>query len=163
MKSFVNLSTRIRSNLDQYLHSRRVDKNYEKLVNLLIADKMKISFRYDTKEKVQQKGGVDDWMIPSELAVFADLYEVDRPDSSKGKSGWFNKNNNNNGKNVDNDINLPNKTNNSVQKSSSWQGGLNTAGAKGHVREPRLCFICNSDSHTYQHCSMKGKKKSCFP
>ena len=96
-------------------------------------------------------------MIPSEIAVFADLYEVDRPDSNKGKCGQFNKNNNN-GKTVDNDNNLPNKANNSVQKSSSWQGGLNTAGAKGHVRGSRFCFICNSDSHTYQHCSMKGKK-----
>ena len=56
---------------------------------------MKTSFRYDTTEKVRQKEGVDEWMIPSELAVFADLYETDRPDSQKSKFGGIHKNNNN--------------------------------------------------------------------
>ena len=44
-------------------------------------------------------------MIPSELAVFADLYETDQPDSQKGKFGGFHKNNNNNASTVNNGTN----------------------------------------------------------
>jgi len=69
----------MRANFNYYLKSRKIDKNFEFLLNLILSDKIKPGLRCDTRERVREHEGVDSLMTPGDLALFVDTYEVDKP------------------------------------------------------------------------------------
>jgi len=158
-ESYVNLATRMRSNFNYYLQSREINGDYNNIVDLIISDKIKSSLRWDTRERVRQKEGVNTWLKPRKLSLLADTHEVDKP-NYKGKTSGNNNNDKSKNNNHSNDkaaFATP-----AVRKSSSYQEGRNRVGNKNE-KEERKCFICNETNHVYQFCPLKGKKQPMFP
>ena len=101
-ESCVQFSTRLTCLFKYYLNSRHVDGSFEKLQNLILADRLKASLKDSTRFHIADKEG-DTWQKPSVLAELVDLYEGERRDSYSQNSRFsaasythsYNDNNNN--------------------------------------------------------------------
>ena len=76
-ETWVQLCTRLQTRLKYYLESREVGQSYERLCELLVADKLKSVIPNALHDFIRQRelGG---WMAPQELAKNVDTYVADR-------------------------------------------------------------------------------------
>ena len=86
----MQLCTRLQTRLKYYLESREVGQSYDRLCELLVADKLKSLFPNNLHDFVRQRelGG---WLAPQELAKNVDTYVADRNTGAGGGdqgAGW---------------------------------------------------------------------------
>jgi len=78
-ESYVNLSTRLSLNFTYYMDCCKVDKDYDKLVNLIIRDKLHSLMNSTTREKLREYSIGTGQQSYYDVAVVADEYETDKP------------------------------------------------------------------------------------
>ena len=75
-ESFVQYSTRLACLFKHYADSRELASSYEKLVSLIVADRLKDCLSPNTRAHILNKEGRD-WMTAPEIAELADIFESD--------------------------------------------------------------------------------------
>src|SRR5437867_7465289 len=76
-ESSVQFVTRLACSLDLYLESRGVNKNYDKLIDLLISDRFRDSMDEDTRHFVADHE-FESWLVPKKMAQLDDSYQSER-------------------------------------------------------------------------------------
>ena len=80
-ETWVQLCTRLQTRLKYYLESREIDKSYERLCELLVADKFKTLLPNSLHDFVRQRE-LEKWLAPQDLARVVDTYVADRHTSA---------------------------------------------------------------------------------
>src|SRR3989442_1720964 len=76
-ESSVQFVTRLACSLDLYLESRGVNKDYNKLIDLLISDRFRQSLDEETRHFVADHE-FDSWLVPKKMAQLVDSYQSER-------------------------------------------------------------------------------------
>src|SRR5437867_4804489 len=76
-ESSVQFVTRLACSLDLYLESRGVNKDYNKLIDLLISDRFRQSLDEETRHYVADHE-FDSWLVPKKMAQLVDSYQSER-------------------------------------------------------------------------------------
>ena len=89
-ETYVQLCTRLQTRLKYYLERRGVGHSYDRLCELVVADKLKSLFPKNPNDFVRQRelGG---WLPPQDLAMNVDTYVADRNTGAGGGNqgaGW---------------------------------------------------------------------------
>src|SRR3989454_4546508 len=153
-ESCVQFSTRLTCLFKYYLNSRHVDGSFEKLQNLILADRLKASLKDSTRFHIADKEG-DTWQKPSVLAELVDLYEGERRDSYSQNSRFsaasythsYNDNNNNKFQNRESaPRSRPFVRTPYVPRLNAWREKVRCSwcGGQGHLRE--TCYKYKNQS-----------------
>ena len=154
-------SARLSSILDAYLDSRKIDKSYEKLADLLVADRIKSTLPDGCLRHILAIESTKDsgWLSSHDLAEAVDLYFANRwRNNDRPKAGA---------------LGLPASTKMSVagglinHPSSTTQlkaSGGSSGSHKGFSEKPafqgevtKRCFICGSKTHLKNDCPDRSK------
>lgn len=160
--TFMLHASKLESLLRQYLNARKVDDDFDKLVNLLISDRIKSELSEPClKHIISLESSLSEgkWLSPTRLATVVDEYvsnlgsafratssflgqtsEVHRPSSAKDVSGKSDKT----------QSQLERRTNWSSDSSKARFGSVNSKMGNG-----RACFLCGSHFHLKANCDKK--------
>ena len=136
-ETFVNFSTRLTLNFEYYLDSCKVEKNYDKLFELMVKNKLKSSMKDWTREKIREFEMGSEVCTLREIAERADVLETDKTPFGFKKQNW--------NKNKFTDINSTDFDKNNVR-------GAEISG----VKPEKTCFRCNG-KHKWGACPMFHK------
>src|SRR3989442_1414747 len=139
-ESSVQFVTRLACLLDLYLESRGVNKNYEKLIELLISDRFRESLDEEMRHYVADHE-FDSWLVPKKMAQLVDAYQSER------HSNW---------NYLRNPKNFMNKSSNSINKT---QGASNFKHQYIKYDKTRMyCTYCRGKGHLISSCfKLTGK------
>src|SRR5437899_9056763 len=79
-ESSVQFVSRLSCSLGLYLESRGINKNYEKLIDLLLSDRFRDSLDEDTRHFVADHE-FEFWLVPKKMAQLVDSYQSERHSS----------------------------------------------------------------------------------
>ena len=88
-ESYVNFATRLNSLLNMYLDSRNVGGSYDKLVKLLVSDRLKDSLDVPTRLFVTDREQ-NEWYDPQTIADLVDKYVSERSDYGRNNFSFNN-------------------------------------------------------------------------
>jgi len=139
-ESSVQFVTRLACSLDLYLESRGVNKDYNKLIDLLISDRFRQSLDEETRHFVADHE-FDSWLVPKKMAQLVDSYQSER------HSNW---------NYLRNPKNFMNKSSNSINKT---QGASNFKHQYIKYDKTRMyCTYCRGKGHLISSCfKLTGK------
>src|SRR3989441_10906313 len=139
-ESSVQFVTRLACSLDLYLESRGVNKNYDKLIDLLISDRFRQSLDETTRHYIADHE-FDSWLVPKKMAQLVDSYQSER------HSNW---------NYLRNPKNFMNISSNSINKT---QGASNFKHQYIKYDKTRMyCTYCRGKGHLISSCfKLTGK------
>ena len=76
-ESYVQFNTRLQCLLKHYVNSRVVEERYDRLFQLLVADRLKDSLSNSTRSYVVMREG-QEWFDPAKVAELADIFECEQ-------------------------------------------------------------------------------------
>lgn len=165
-ESFVQFVTRLNTMIKQYLNSREVNNDYETLIELLLADKLKLHMTSNILSRVRNTEGLT-WLRPKKLAELADVYEGDSQFFAQSNRKYQGKGggaahptgnsletaNNPAGKGSIKCFNCSNFGHKAAACTVKCQKLAEPANpSKSETSTPRICSYCNKRGHTADYC-----------
>ena len=138
-ETYVLFAARLRNLLSYYLASKGVRGNFDKLCDLIIADRLKGSLPHGPLNCVLSLEG-DDWFVPDRVAYLADTFFSHRSDTSSAKAG------------------VSGSTRVATGTAADGVSGQRKGGfgqqKKGYTPASplRRCFVCNRPGHLAKDC-----------
>src|SRR6266496_342607 len=81
-ETYAQFAHRLTVDLNYYMKARKIDDSYDRLLNLLLADKLKTTLNYYLREQVRiVESGT--WRDADSLAETLDIYVSERSDFTK--------------------------------------------------------------------------------
>src|SRR2546425_4779444 len=139
-ESSVQFVTRLACSLDLYLESRGVNKDYNKLIDLLISDRFRQSLDEETRHYVADHE-FDSWLVPKKVAQLVDSYQSER------HSNW----------------NYLRNPKNFISQSGNFESRSQGASSNKHQyvkydRSRMFCTYCKAKGHLKSSCyQLSGK------
>ena len=153
-------SARLAAILDAYLNSRKINKSYDKLIDLLVCDRVKSTLPEGCLKHILaiESTKENDWLPSSELAEAVDLYFASRwQHSDRPRAGALNipasTKATGSGAGVGESVNQP--TTSTVRPPRSPSGNRKELAIKPAAEtgeSNRRCFRCGSKTHIWSEC-----------
>src|SRR2546425_4171123 len=77
-ESATQFASRLTLSLELYLESRQISKDYDRLCQLLVSDRIKSSLDYHTRLFVTDREMLSTWLNPKEIGLLIDAYQSER-------------------------------------------------------------------------------------
>src|SRR5207245_5782935 len=77
-ESATQFASRLTLSLELYLESRQINKDYYRLCQLLVSDRIKSSLDYHTRLFVSDREMLSTWLNPKEIGLLIDAYQSER-------------------------------------------------------------------------------------
>ena len=142
-KTYVLFAARLRNLLQYYLASKNVGNNFDKLCDLIIADRLKGSLSHGTINYVCSLEG-DDWFEFDRVATLSDIYVSNRADSSNTKTAPSSS------ARVVSAATVGGRP--SQQTRGDYAGQTHQGPGNVNMSPSRRCFVCNMLGHLAKDC-----------
>ncbi len=156
-ETYVLFSSRLKSLLEYYVTSRKVDENYGKLMDLLVCDRIKSNLPEGCLRHILavESTLTDGWMGVQELADAIDLYMANRHDGDRPRAGAIG-------------ITASTKANASHHQgtpktsfgNNHEKGGNSVARNQPAQENSKTCHACGSRFHYKRDCPDRDKASS---
>jgi hypothetical protein len=165
-ESFIQFVTRLHIMIEQYLDSREIKEDYETLIELILADKLKLHMSSNIVLRVRNTEGLA-WLRPKKLAELADVYEGDSQFFAQSHKKFQDKGsgaarttvssletaNNSVGKSSMKCFNCSNFGHKAAACPVKFQNAAELVNfPKSENSTPRMCTYCNKRGHTAEYC-----------
>lgn len=148
-ESFVYFTARLRNSLRYYLRSREVTNSFDRLVDLIIADKLKSVMSSAPLNYVLSLEG-NNWFDPKKVAELADIFVANHPSSSQAR---FVGNASVSDRSTQDDLRGQQSSRLGRRPGGPYNRGYRGNGARNTANvEPKRCFRCNSLDHFIRSC-----------